>query len=177
MKSTWLLVDVLKDMELDKKEILDVGTGTGILSIYCAKHANAKVFATDINKKAVTLAKVNAKLNEVDVTVRHGMLCTPFKGRQFDFILFNPPYFPLSPPSPQEYSLFAGRNYEVLKAFLKQLPHFLHESGVALLTYSSALNFSQLHQYLCKCNLQAEKVGSVRGLPMETIFAFLLSIS
>ncbi len=174
MKSTWLLVEVLKDLDLDRKKILDVGTGTGILAIYCAKHSNAKVLATDIDKKAVRLAKVNAKLNDVDVTVRHGNLFAPHEGWQFDLVVFNPPYFPLIPSNPHEVSLFAGRNYEVLRIFLKRLSQFLQEGSSALLTFSSLLDFSLLKQYIFDYNLQVKTVRSLKGLPMERIYAFLI---
>lgn len=45
--------------------VLDIGTGTGVLAIAAAKAANARVLATDIDPVAIRVAKENCKLNGV----------------------------------------------------------------------------------------------------------------
>jgi ribosomal protein L11 methyltransferase len=57
---------LLRDRTVDQWRVLDVGTGTGILGIACAKLDAAKVLCVDIDKKAVEIAGENARINQVE---------------------------------------------------------------------------------------------------------------
>lgn len=73
-------------------EVLDVGTGSGVLAVVAARDAK-HVVATDISPDAVRCARDNARRNGVDVDVREGDLFSPLRpDESFDVILFNPPY-------------------------------------------------------------------------------------
>ncbi len=73
--------------------VLDLGCGYGPIGIAMAKVYNCKVIMTDINKRAIKLAKENVIRNRVQglVEVRRGNLYEPVKGEKFDTILTNPP--------------------------------------------------------------------------------------
>ncbi len=70
--------------------ILDIGCGIGVLGIIAAK-LGANVVMSDINKRAVILAKKNIKLNNVKAEIYQGDLYEPIKNHDFDVILSNPP--------------------------------------------------------------------------------------
>ena len=72
-------------------KILDIGCGIGILGIAAAKLFDAKVVMSDINKRAVMLAKKNAKLNNIKAEICQGNLYEKIKENDFDSILSNPP--------------------------------------------------------------------------------------
>lgn len=55
-------------------EVLDVGTGTGILSIISKKLGARRVVAVDIDSDSVAIAKENFEHNDVDVDCRQGVL-------------------------------------------------------------------------------------------------------
>ncbi|MBT9556564.1 MAG: class I SAM-dependent methyltransferase [Myxococcales bacterium] len=70
----------------------DLGTGCGGLAVRWARRC-ARVLATDINPRAVLMARLNAVVNRVDaLEVREGSLFEPLRGEQFDFISMNPPF-------------------------------------------------------------------------------------
>jgi ribosomal protein L11 methyltransferase len=74
--------------------VLDLGTGTGVLAIACAKLMHVRVLASDIDPRAVAVARTNARLNGVGnlVTVVHAAgLRAPeiFKRAPFDLVLSN----------------------------------------------------------------------------------------
>jgi release factor glutamine methyltransferase len=78
------------------ENVLDMGTGCGVLGIVAARKAS-RVVAVDINPYAVRCAKENAKLNNVadKMFFIQGDLFAPIKnGEKFDLILFNAPYLP-----------------------------------------------------------------------------------
>ena len=57
-----MVADSLKDVE--NPFIVEIGTGTGAISIACAKEiSGAKVLATDISEDALALARTNAEAN------------------------------------------------------------------------------------------------------------------
>jgi ribosomal protein L11 methyltransferase len=57
---------ILKDRNIKKWRVLDVGTGTGILGISCAKLGAERVICVDIDKKAAEIARENAMINHVE---------------------------------------------------------------------------------------------------------------
>ncbi len=62
------LVDMASDSlkGIEKPFIVEIGTGTGAISIACAKEiAGAKVLATDVSEDALALARTNAKANDL----------------------------------------------------------------------------------------------------------------
>ncbi|PWJ34064.1 N5-glutamine methyltransferase family protein [Fibrobacter succinogenes] len=60
-----MAADCLKGIE--KPFIVEIGTGTGAISIACAKEiAGAKVLATDVSEDALALARTNAEANGLE---------------------------------------------------------------------------------------------------------------
>ncbi|WP_229052197.1 methyltransferase [Aeromicrobium sp. Leaf350] len=75
---------------------LDLGTGCGVQALHLAQHAT-EVVATDVNDRALALARLTGRLNGVALDVRGGSLYEPVAGERFDVIASNPP-FVVSPP-------------------------------------------------------------------------------
>jgi len=61
---------LLKDRTIRNWRVLDVGTGTGILGISCAKLGAESVVAVDIDAKAVEIARKNTAINGVESRVQ-----------------------------------------------------------------------------------------------------------
>ncbi len=99
---SWVLNEVkrLKD-KVERKDhkktsikILDIGTGSGCIAIALAKELPyANVWALDISDKALKIAKLNAKLNNVNIQfLKKDILKTKELPLNFDIIISNPPY-------------------------------------------------------------------------------------
>ncbi|WP_223172198.1 methyltransferase [Microbacterium sp. NIBRBAC000506063] len=71
---------------------LDLGTGCGIQALLVSRHAG-QVVATDISRRALAFAELNAQLNGVsNIVFRRGSLFEPVAGEAFDLIVSNPPF-------------------------------------------------------------------------------------
>ena len=84
---------LLKVVEVSPEErFLEMGPGTGLLSIHAAK-LGAKVTAADVNPHAVECTKRNAAKNSVRIDTVKSDLFEKVQGN-YDVIVFNPPYLP-----------------------------------------------------------------------------------
>ncbi len=84
---TRCLLENLSDI---KGDVLDIGCGYGPIGIYVAKRYNAKVTMSDINQRAISLAKKNIYLNKVDCEVIQSDMYENIIG-SYDHIITNPP--------------------------------------------------------------------------------------
>lgn len=74
--------------------LLDVGCGYGVVGIVAATlNPGLRVFMSDVNMRAVRLARRNVEINRVlcNVDVRFGFCYEPVSGLKFDCVLSNPP--------------------------------------------------------------------------------------
>ncbi|MCW4006021.1 MAG: class I SAM-dependent methyltransferase [Candidatus Bathyarchaeota archaeon] len=84
----------IENMQLPQTgTVLDVGCGYGAIGITAAKlNSDLQVVLTDINQRAVQLARQNAQKNHVrNVKAKHGNLYAPVQDQHFDCVLSNPP--------------------------------------------------------------------------------------
>jgi len=86
---TRTLLESLNLSEL-KGDILDFGCGYGPIGIYLKKTTNANIDMLDINKRALNLARKNAKKNEVNVNIFESNLYQNVT-KKYDYIITNPP--------------------------------------------------------------------------------------
>lgn len=75
---------------------LDLGTGCAVQSLHLSTHAD-RIVATDVNPRALRLARCTAQLNQVEIDLRAGSLYDPVADDSFDLIVTNTPYV-MSPP-------------------------------------------------------------------------------
>lgn len=137
------LVDwILNDEKIMKQSsnIMDIGTGSGCIAISLKKHLlQARVFAMDISDEALTTAKQNALLNEVDVEFIHGDILNPLSlGNKFGIIVSNPPY------------ITENEKKEMHQNVLAHEPHtaLFVSNEKPLIFYEAIADFAKRH--LCK---------------------------
>jgi len=79
-----------------KFQILDIGTGTGLLSLmYAQKHHSSIIDSIEIDKEAFEQAKENAAASPffVQINVIHGDAKTFSFSKKYDLIISNPPFY------------------------------------------------------------------------------------
>jgi len=131
---TFLMIDAISTLSVEGKNVLDLGTGTGILGLYCAL-SNAHVTASDIDELAIRHAADTARLLSVELKLIVSDLFSNIPG-QFDLVLFNPPYLPSEGAHDGTIDGGSGGRDLIIR-FLEELPNHLQKDGSALLLVSS----------------------------------------
>jgi SAM-dependent methyltransferase len=111
---------------------LDLGTGCGYLALLAAAQSQ-HVLATDVNPRAVAMARFNALLNRVDnVECAVGNLFEPAGDGRFDLIVSNPP-FVVSPQDDLTYRDSGLQGDAFCERLFRAIPGHLAEGGFAQL--------------------------------------------
>lgn len=127
------------------ERILDIGTGTGAISIALAHlYPDAQIFATDISDMAIRCARENIK--EYGLSDRiHLTQCSICDGAstKFDLIISNPPYIPSSrlrslPKSVRDFepmlAIDGGQDgTQFIELIIQQTAEYLNPGGVIAL--------------------------------------------
>lgn len=124
---------------------LDLCTGTGCVGISIAKRTNARVTLSDISHEALSLARENAELNEVNITAIESDLFSEISGK-FDLITCNPPYLSRGDMESlqqeltfePEIALYGGSDgLDYYRRIAKEYREYLSENGALLLEIGS----------------------------------------
>jgi len=85
----------------DGDSVLDIGTGTGLISLMITQRANISVDMVEINPIAAEQAKRNVVHSSFSNMVVYNEDVAEFvgRGKQYDFIVCNPPFYSHSQPS------------------------------------------------------------------------------
>jgi release factor glutamine methyltransferase len=165
--STKFLAQHLLRLNLIEKTFLDVGTGSGALGILAASRG-AHVLTVDINPAAVALARTNAALNRVAdrfEAVESDLFGAIPQGRRFDYIVFNPPFYPHAPANDEERAWLAGEGYQTLRDFFRDAGRFLTPAGKVILIYSTDMDLDEM-----ACIAEGSGLISVREVMIPHLF-------
>lgn len=90
------ILDICAEMGMKSPKIADLCSGTGCIAIALKKQIpDSEVYAVELSEKALQYLKMNAELNNADITIIYGDalddgLCSELP--QLDIIVSNPPY-------------------------------------------------------------------------------------
>ncbi|HDJ99917.1 MAG TPA: class I SAM-dependent methyltransferase [Firmicutes bacterium] len=126
----------VKDKLKEKPQVLDMGCGSGVLSILTKrvlKDKNVEVFSSDILPEAVASTLINTEGEKVEV-YKPGDLFERID-RKFDLIIFNAPWV----RGKGRRKSVHDRGGETIHRFLSEAKWFLKDGGFIILSYA---NFS-----------------------------------
>jgi tRNA1Val (adenine37-N6)-methyltransferase len=151
----------------EQGRILDIGTGTGLLSLMVAQRSNCMIDAIEIDLDAAQQAKSNIRNSKWSkrISVFHNSLkdyVMTSKGK-YDIIISNPPFY-ISNLKSQDEKKNRARNAESLPLFE------LVQSSIQLLKESGALNviipYEHVQRYmnvLAEYNMDISRMTTVKG--------------
>lgn len=142
-------------------DVLDIGTGNGILAITALERGARFAVATDINPRAVENARLNAKLRnlgrKLDARLvpknEPGAFSVIKENEHFDLIICNCPAFDAPVETYDEANAFDPGHMLVISLF-KGLRAHLKPEGKLLMTYWSGGGLGLLKKLADESNLQ-----------------------
>ena len=141
--STRILLDFISEIDLKNKTFLELGCGSGIISLYASKKG-AIVTASDINDIALENLKEASIKNNLEVQTIFSDLFEKLSGEAFDYIIINPPYYPKDPKDIKEKAWFCGKDFDYFKMLLLQLPSFLSEDNSTFIILSEDCDIQKI---------------------------------
>ncbi|QKT11710.1 HemK2/MTQ2 family protein methyltransferase [Rhodococcus sp. W8901] len=145
--------------------VLDIGAGTGYLSVSAALAGSRKVTAVDVDRRALLNIRLNARLNGVRVRVVRGDLTIPFGANDFDLVVSNPPYVPAAddvlPVGGLARCWDAGRDGRAyLDRICREAARILSPGGVLLLLQSGLSDIDATWTELRRQGLSTDVVST-----------------
>ncbi|WP_421958129.1 HemK2/MTQ2 family protein methyltransferase [Prescottella agglutinans] len=148
-----------------RTRVLDVGAGTGLLSVSAGLAGTARITAVDVDRRSLLNTRLNAALNGVRVRVVHGDLVRPLHGSQFDVVVTNPPYVPTAEEHLPTRGLArcwdAGRDGRAyIDRICRDVPELLASGGVLLLVQSTLCGIDATRSLLEQQGLDVDVVAA-----------------
>ncbi len=150
----------------DAQNILDIGTGTGLLALMLAQKSDAKITAIELENEAYEQACENvrnSKWNNISIVHSSVQAYAEQTNSTFDLIICNPPYFHKS---------FAANDYQrniarhdnnlTISVLVQCVSQLLSDKG----SFYVIFPYDRKDELLSKAaerNLQAVKILAVRG--------------
>ena len=156
--STKILLNYLEEIDLNKKFVLELGAGTGLISIFASKQGGV-VTASDINLTSINNIEKNAELNAVKIDVIHSDLFDNIPKCKYDYIIINPPYYKKQPTTQKEFAWFCGDDFQYFKKLFAQLPNRMDNNTNVLAILSDQADIESI-----------KNIGAVNRILMEEIF-------
>ena len=133
---------IFSDPQLRGATVLEIGTGSGLVSLCCLQAGASKVVATDLNPQAVENARFNAA--EMGFSDRFEARLVPRRNPEawtviepeatFDLIISNPPWENSKPVSVEEFALY-DPDFQLLKSLVTGARTRLRPNGRMWLAY------------------------------------------
>lgn len=170
-----VLLGTLATVE-NAKNILEVGTGTGLISLMIAqRNPDAEIIALDINEKAVELADENFKNSPFQERMK--TLHRDFKafqtGKKFDLIVSNPPYFEENPSGKD---VLARQQTELsFGDLIRKSSDSLSSSGIlsVIIPFATGIGFEKkCREHLLFLNKRTTVFGIKDAAPKRLILEF-----
>ena len=146
--TTFLMMRQLLSLNLREKTVLDIGTGTGILSILSEKIGATDIFAIDIDHFSYLNSLENTKLNNCQhISVFQTNVSNFEKNQTFDFVLVNINKNILLNEMNNYVDCLSKNGFLILSGFLKSDFNIIND---CVLNFNLKLSFKEVKkEWLC----------------------------
>lgn len=168
--STGFLAEYLIELDLKGKRFLEIGTGSGALSILACR-MKALVIATDISASAVACAKENARLNGFTMSVVEGDTFDAVPSVPYDVIVVNPPYYPKTPRKESDYAWYCGARHDFFQKFFSGVRACSRADAQIIMVLCEECDMATIHRLASDNKLSLEVLRQKRiGWEMNFVY-------
>lgn len=144
------------------EEVLDVCTGSGVISIFSALKGAQKVVALDINPDAIESVRVNAKRFEVEekIDARVSDVLSALNDDEFfDVVTCNPPF--TDEPSEEDMASKTLRDpgLSVARSFFENIGKHLKSEGRIYVSQANSGNVQDMLRLATEAGFEAHMIG------------------
>ena len=161
--STKILLDFISELELQNKTFLELGCGSGIISLL-ARKKGAIVTASDINKTALAYLERASENNHLEVSCVYSNLFENLQKKAFDYIIINPPYYPKQPKNIKEQAWFCGEGFEYFEPLFRQLPKFITKENNTYMILSEDCQIEKITALASENHLSFDEIFKTKKL-------------
>ncbi len=155
--STKVVLNYLASQSIKGSTVLELGAGSGLIAIYCAKQA-ARVTASDVNPVALKNIRANADANQVNVEVIASDLFDNLNPSSFNWIIINPPYYPKNVKKDSELAWYCGENFEYFERLFTQLKSALPDHQKIIMVLSEDCNIARIKAIASSRNIALKNI-------------------
>jgi release factor glutamine methyltransferase len=166
--STSILARFVSTLDLKGKRFLEIGCGSGLVSM-CAARAGAAVVAVDINPEAVRCCLANAAANGFEIDTRLGNLFSSLSHERFDVVAWNPPFLPREAATVAESAFFGGRDFDVIRRFSAEVGCHLKPGASVYTILSADIDIAEVEEIFRKQRFCVGQVFSKKWGLRETM--------
>lgn len=168
-------------MPKDARNVLDIGTGSGLLALMMAQQADAKILALDIDAGAVQQAKINFEASpwsmRLRVLERDVCLFADSTSDKFDYIISNPPYFEQGERSENRQRAIARHvDALTLPQLFTSVAKLLCENGCFALVLPYSMR-TEMVRCAANVGLWLNREARVRSMPGEPFVRLLVEFA
>jgi tRNA1Val (adenine37-N6)-methyltransferase len=163
----------------DAQNILDIGTGTGLIALMLAQRTNPSTHIDGVEIEVHNFEQAIENVNQSPwrerISIHHSRIQDFYPPKQYDLIISNPPYFQNSYQAPDEKRTIARHTISLsFLDLIKSVERLLSAKGKfnVILPYQEGLTFTDLiseHGFHCtrKWNFRTRKEKPIERLLLE----------
>ena len=175
--STKYFYSFINKLDLNNKECIEIGSGSGLLSLLMGKKKGC-VTTIDISNEAIENTKLNYKLNKKllpnNFKIIKSNLFENLQDVVYDIIIINPPYFFKEPLTSSQYAWYCGKDGEYFVKLFYQLPKYIHPTTLIYMVLADNCNIFKITSIAKKYNCNFTVVES-RRIFWETNYIYQLN--
>ena len=161
-------------------KVLDIGIGSGAISIALSKEINASVTGVDISKEALVVAKKNIEENNCDIKLINSDIFKNVKGK-YDIIISNPPYIDVDEQIDDSVKLYEphialyGKDNGLYfyKEILKESKNYLNDKSI--LAFEIGCNQANMIKEIAMNYYEEDKIIIHKDLSGRDRYLFIIN--
>lgn len=168
--------EFLSNKTLAGKAFLEIGCGSGILSLLALKKG-AQVTAVDVDSKAVENTRLNFQRNfngrQADLRILQSDVFSALGQEVFDMIVINPPYYFRKVDIDAQLAWYCGENGEYFEKLFSALKYHVHASTQVYMILAENAEIQRIKEMATLHGIEFLTVDQ-RKIRFETSYIFQL---